>query len=142
LWQYLQYWKVPSPNKWMSDSLRNLRLVSVENITIFVSLLLMYIIFSSWLENASCWTSASHVSSLDFGNFGCVFLSLLYMACLTDLTSPGNRICVLLRNFCHNNLVRSFSQFIRGLALALLTNFMSLNRSLIWLRMVMLESAV
>ena len=78
----------------MSDSLRNLRLVSVENITIFVSLLLMYIIFSSWLENASCWSSASHVSSLDFGNLGCVFLSLLYMACLTDLASPGNRTVV------------------------------------------------
>ena len=89
LWQYLQYWKVSSPNKWMSDSLRNQRFVSVENITIFVSLVLMYIIFSSWLENASYWSRASHISSLDFGNFG-----LLYMACLTDLTSPDNKTVV------------------------------------------------
>jgi hypothetical protein len=46
--------------------------------------------------------------------------------------------CVLLRNFCHNNLVWSFSWFIRGLTFGLLMNFMSLNPSLIWLRMVML----
>jgi hypothetical protein len=73
----------------MSGSLKNLRFVSVENIIMFVSLLFMCIIFSSWLENMTYWCSASCVSSLVCGSFGCVFLLFLYMACRTDFTSSG-----------------------------------------------------
>jgi hypothetical protein len=100
----------------------------------------MYIIFSSsWLENTSYWSSASLVSYLDFGNFGCVFSPSPVYALSDRFNIAWQKICcVLLRNFCHNNLVWSFSWFIRGLTFGLLMNFMSLNPSLIWLRMVML----
>ena len=102
----------------------------------------MYMIFSSWLENVSYWSSVLCASSLDFGNFGCVFCPSPVYALSDRFKIAWQKIsCVSLRNFYHNNLVWSFSRLIRGLAFALLTNFMSLNQPLIWLRIVMLELA-
>ena len=113
---------------------------SLLKTSLFVSLLLMYIIFSSsWLENTSYWSSASLVFYLDFGNFCWVFSPSPVYALSDRFNNTWQKICcVLLRNFCHNNLVWSFSWFNRGLTFGLLMNFMSLNPSLIWLRMVML----
>ena len=100
---------------------------SLLKTSLFVSLLLMYIIFSSWLENTSYWSSASLVSSLDFGNFGCVFSPSPVYALSDRFNIAWQKICcVLLCNFCHNNLVWSFSRFIRGLTFGLLTNFICL----------------
>lgn len=124
---------------------------SLLKTSLFVSLLLMHIIFSSWLENTSYWFRISFVFSLDFGNFGGVFHRLLYVHCLTDLTSPDKRSVVSC--FAISVIIILFGLSYDALSLHYCTkiipdyelmqlwihDIMSLNRPLIWFRTVMLE---